>query len=89
MAEGNGEPRKSQSVLLQGLHMDLLALTPSELQHWASSLKSTRDIQGGSEFSGIRMRVGGTDFSQTEVLAEEVVPFLSLPHIEPAGGYQI
>ena len=39
--------------------MDLLRLTPSELQHWGSSLKGTSGIQGETEVSGIKARAGG------------------------------
>ena len=39
--------------------MDLPRLTPSELQHWDSSLKSTDGIWGGTKVSGIRVRSGG------------------------------
>lgn len=37
-------------------------LTCSELLHWGSSLKSTRDVWGGTELSGIRVSAGGTAF---------------------------
>ena len=67
--------------------MDLLRLTPSELLLWGSSLKDTRDIWGGPELSGIRMRMKrGAAFSQTEMLAEVIVPFMSPLPTEPAGG---
>ena len=59
--------------------MDLLGLTSSRLQHWNSSSKDIRDIQGGSEVSGIRERAGGVAFSQTEVLAEAKVLCWTLP----------
>ena len=68
-----------QVFLLKGLCMHLLRLTPSELQHWGSSLKGTRDTWGGIGQSGIRARAAGAAFSKTEVLAEAIVPFLSLP----------
>ena len=51
--------------LLKGPHMDLLILTPSELQHWGNSLKKNRDIHRETEFSGIRTRIGGS-FPHTE-----------------------
>lgn len=54
--EGCWSPRQ---FILKVLHMDLLRLTSSELQHWDSSLKGTRDIQGGNELSGIRVRAEG------------------------------
>ena len=38
--------------------MDLLRLTPFELQHWGNSLKGTNSIQGGTKVSGIRVRAG-------------------------------
>ena len=70
---------ESQEVPLKGLHTDLLSLTCSKLQHWGSSLKGTRDTWGGIGQSGIRARAAGAAFSKTEVLAEAIVPFLSLP----------
>ena len=67
--------------------MDLLRLTPSELLLWGSSLKDTRDIWGGPELSGIRMRMKrGAAFSQTEVMAEAIVPLMSSPCTKLAGG---
>ena len=47
-------------------HMNLLRFTPSELQHWSSSLKGTSGRQRGTEVSGIKARAGGTALSQTE-----------------------
>ena len=40
--------------------MNLLTLTPSELQHWESSLKCSDGIQGGAYVSGIKARAGGS-----------------------------
>ena len=75
----------------KGLHMDLLRLTPSVLRCWGSSLKSTRDIRGRTELSGIRARVGveGAAFSKREVLAKAMVPLMSPPTTEPIGGHHI
>ena len=39
--------------------MDLLRLTPSELQHQGSSLKGTRGKQGGTEVSDIKVGAEG------------------------------
>ena len=61
---------RPREFLLKGLHTVLLRFTPSELQHWGSSSKSTRDIQEGTELSGIRA---------IKVLAEAIVLFLRLP----------
>ena len=69
--------------------MDLLRLTPSESQHLGSSPKGTRDIQGGTEVSDVTVRAGGAAFSQTEVLAEVIVPLLRHPPTEPASGCHI
>ena len=68
------------SFLLKDLCMDLLALTPSELQHWGSSSKGTRNVRVGTELSGIKEKAGGTAFSQTKVLTEAIASFLSPPH---------
>ena len=75
--------------LLKSPSTDLVVPTCSELQHWGSSLTGTRDIQEGTEVSGIRVRIGGVAFSMTEVLAEAVVPLLSPPLTELAGGHRI
>ena len=69
--------------------MDLLRFTPSELQHGGSSLKGTRDIWGGTELSSIRERTGGVAFSQTEVLAEAIVPLMRPSHTEPANSINL
>ena len=61
---------ETQMFLLKGPCMNLLRLTPSEIQCWGSRSKDTRDIWGGTELTGISMRAGGAAFSQTEVLAE-------------------
>ena len=81
--------------------MNLLRLTPSKLQRWGSSSKSTRNILGRTELSGIGVRTAGSAFSQTEVLAEafdepsphragKQVPHLSLyqpgSHCSPGAG---
>ena len=42
-------------------------------------MNDARNIHGGTELSGIRMRVGGVDFFQTEVVAEVIVPLLRPP----------
>ena len=75
-------------ILLKGPCIDLLGLTCSELQHWGSSLKGTRDIWGGTELSDIRASAGWATFFQTEVLTEVIVPFLS-PPTELAVGCHI
>ena len=81
--------RSPSQFLLKGPYVDLLGLMPSELQGWGSSSKGTRDIQGGTEVPGIKARAGGAAFSQTEVLAEAIVPFLSHNPTELAGGHHI
>ena len=48
-----------KQFLLKNPHTHLIRLTPSELQHWGWSLKGTRDIQGRTEVSSIKARVGG------------------------------
>ena len=67
--------------------MDLLRLICSEIQHWDSSSKGTRDIQEGTEVSDIRAKAGRSAFSQTEVLKEAIVPSLSPSPTELAGGH--
>lgn len=47
--------------------------THSELQRWSSSSKGARDIPGGTELSGFRMKAEGAAISQTEVLAESII----------------
>ena len=69
--------------------MDLLRLTPSELQHCGSSLKGARDTWGGTELFGTRMRAREATFSQTEVLAEAIAPFLRPPPTELVDGHHI
>lgn len=73
--------------------MDLFAdrLTYSELQHWGSSSKGTRDIWGETELSGLRAKAEGAAFSQREVLAEGIISFLSHAHSQhvDAGGCPI
>ena len=64
---------ESQAFLLNGPHMDFLRLTCSEFQCW-----STRDIHGGTELSGIRVRAAEAAFSPTEVLEEAIIPFWAL-----------
>ena len=66
-------------IPLKGPAQGLLRLTFFEPQHWGSSLKGTRNIQGRSELSRIRARTGGAVFSHTEVLAEAIVSFLRPP----------
>ena len=78
-----------RQFLLKGSCTDLLRLTPSELQHLGSNSKGTRDIQGEAELSDIWARARGTGFSQTEVLAEVIVPLLSPPPTESADRFHI
>ena len=66
--------------------MDLFGLTGFELQHRGGSFKGTPNINGRTEFSGFRAKARGATFSQTEVLAEAIVLFLSPPPTEQAGG---
>ena len=55
------EISRSQAVPLNP-HTNILRLTPSELQHWGSSLKGTSGIQGGTEVSDIKAEAGGQLF---------------------------
>lgn len=48
--------------------------------------KAPGPLGGETELSGFRMRVGGAAFSQSKVLAEAIVPLLSPPCTELAGG---
>ena len=75
----------SLAFLLKGLLIDLLRLTHSELQHWDTSSKGTKDIWGETELSDIKVMAGGAAFSHTKVLAEVIVPFLTPPPTEPSG----
>ena len=43
---------------LKNPHMNLLRLTPSELQHWGSSLKGTNGIQGELKCLASRQELG-------------------------------
>ena len=43
-------------------------------------------MQGGSEVSGIRDRAGGAAFSQMDVLAEAIGPFLRPSPTEQVGA---
>ena len=57
----------------------LLRLTPSELQHWGSSLKGTSGVQGETEVSGIRVSRGYYSFSKPcPHRASKLVPYLTL-----------
>ena len=49
----------SKQFPLKNPYTDLLRLTPSEIQHWGSSLKGTSGIQRRSEVSGIKASAGG------------------------------
>ena len=75
MAERDRGRLEYQVFLLKGPCMDLITdrLTHSEFQCWGSSLKVTRDTQGGTNLSGFRVRARGATFAQTEVLAEIIV----------------
>ena len=54
--EGNCIPSQ---FLTKGPHMDLLRLTPSELQHGGSSSKGMLDIWGRSKLSAMRVTARG------------------------------
>ena len=69
-----------RQLLLKSLCMDLLKLTPFELQQRGGRLKGTRDIQGGTELSGIRVRAGVNILPHRK--AEAIVPLLSPPLTE-------
>ena len=58
--------QKSPAFLLKVPHMNLLAvrLICSVLHLWGS--KTSRDVLGGTELSGLRVRAGGLAFFQTE-----------------------
>ena len=74
---GSWSPRQ---FLLKGPCTGLLELTSSELQCWGHSLKGPRDIQGGTEFQGIRVRAKGAVFYQKNS-AEAIVSFWGPCHI--------
>ena len=50
------------------LFITVLAIrfTPSDLQHWGSSLKCISGIQGGTEVSGIKARVLSRSFQSNK-----------------------
>ena len=52
---------ESQALLLKGPCIDLVSdrLTDSELQHWSSSSKSSRDISGGMNGMASKQRLAG------------------------------
>ena len=62
--------------------MDLLGLTHSGLQHGGSRLKGTRNIQGGTELSGIGGEMGGR-FLPDRSAGKATILFLSPPPKEP------
>ena len=72
-----GWMRQSQCV-------ELLGLTPSELQHW-----STRDVQGRTEFSDIQVKTRREAFSKRDVLAGAIVSFLGTFLTEVTGEHHI
>ena len=52
-------------MFLKNSHkVNLFRLTPSEFQHWGSSLKGTSSIQGGAEVSDIKASRGHCPFSK-------------------------
>lgn len=59
------------------------------IQRWSSSWKGARDIEGETELSGFGGRVGRAAFSQTEPLAQAIVPLLNPPPTELAGGHHV
>ena len=54
-----GRNIESQAAPLKELPHRLTETTPSELQHWVSSLKGTSGIQGGTEVFGIKAEAMG------------------------------
>lgn len=78
---------ESQEFLLKGPSSDLLGFTPSEFQCCGSSSKGAREIWGVTGLSGIRARVGGVAFSQTEMLTGTMVPLLGPLPTELAGRH--
>ena len=72
--------RSSRQFLGKNPHMNLLRLTPSELQHWGSRLKGTSATQEETEDSGSKV---STAFSQAEGWAEAIIPFLNPSPTEP------
>ena len=69
--------------------MDLLN-SPSELQCWDLILKGTRDMQQGTELSGIRVKAGGRDSLLSDRSADRGYCFLvSPPPTDLAGGLHI
>lgn len=75
-----------ERYLLKGLCPALLddRLTHSERQLRDSCLRGARDIRGGSELLGFRVRLGGAAASWTEVQAEVTVPLLSPSSSQPS-----
>ena len=78
----------SPSILLKG-PMDLFRLTPSELQYWDCSMIGTKDTWGGTKVYGIRAKAREAIFSQTEVLTDAIVSFLSLSLTEPEERHNV
>ena len=60
-----------------------LGLIPSELQHWGSSLKGTRGIQGGTDMSGTKAGGGGQLSPRHKSGQRPFVPLLSPTATEP------
>lgn len=73
-------------VFLKNSCLDLLAneLTLSGLQHCKSSSKGAMDRWRRITLFGFRAKAGGETSSQTKVLKEAIVPFLSLPYSQHA-----
>ena len=66
--------------------MDVLTLILSERQPWDSNSKGMRNIWRGTELPGIGVRTMGVGgFSQTEELADAIVP-LTIP---PSQSWQV
>ena len=64
---------------LKNPHTDLLRLMPSELQWWGSKWKGIRDVQGGTEVSGIKASRGHGPFSKPSThTAGKLVPYQRL-----------
>lgn len=86
-----------ETYVLKDPNLDSVAqtLTSSGFKHRVRSLQSARDILGGTELTSFRLKARregvGTITPGMEVLADTLVPLLSLPRpsLPSAGGCQI
>ena len=77
-------------VLLKGPHTDsLVHICSPKLQRRDSSLRRARDIWGGTELYGFRVRPEEAALSGTKVPIVVVVPLLSPPTTQPGAGRNV